>query len=39
IDGKQYNGKGSSTDILKASARAYIGALNRFKLSVENAGG
>lgn len=38
IEGKQYQGKGSSTDILKASARAYIAALNRYKLSLENNG-
>ena len=38
IEGKQYQGKGSSTDILKASARAYIAALNRYKLSLENKG-
>ncbi|MDC7227026.1 MAG: 2-isopropylmalate synthase [Spirochaetales bacterium] len=38
IKGNVYNGKGSSTDILKASARAYISALNRYKLALENAG-
>lgn len=36
IDNVRYLGKGSSTDILKASARAYIGALNRYKLSLQN---
>ena len=39
IDGTEYAGKGSSTDILKASARAYIAALNRYKLALENSGG
>jgi len=38
IDKVKYLGKGSSTDILKASARAYIAALNRYKLSMENNG-
>ncbi len=33
IDGNNYLGKGSSTDILEASARAYVNALNRYKLS------
>ena len=33
-----YQGKGSSTDILKASARAYIAALNKYKLALENNG-
>lgn len=28
IDGREYKGRGSSTDILEASARAYINALN-----------
>jgi 2-isopropylmalate synthase len=38
IEGKEYQGKGFSTDILKASARAYISALNRFKLATEEPG-
>jgi 2-isopropylmalate synthase len=31
IEGKKYVGRGSSTDILEASARAYVNALNRYK--------
>lgn len=31
IKGKKYIGKSSSTDILEASARAYVNALNRYK--------
>ncbi len=38
INDQQYQGKGSSTDILKASARAYIAALNRYKLMLDNNG-
>lgn len=38
INNEKYTGKGSSTDILKASARAYVSALNRYKLAIENAG-
>jgi 2-isopropylmalate synthase len=38
INNTNYLGKGSSTDILKASARAYIAALNRYKLAMENNG-
>ena len=30
IDGKSYSGKGVSTDIIEASAKAYINALNRY---------
>jgi len=33
IAGSNYLGKGSSTDILEASARAYVNALNRYKLT------
>ncbi|MBN2049523.1 MAG: 2-isopropylmalate synthase [Spirochaetales bacterium] len=33
-----YLGKGSSTDILEASARAYVNALNRYKLTETSAG-
>ena len=32
IDGERYPGRGSSTDILLASARAYVNAVNRYKL-------
>lgn len=38
IDKVKYLGKGSSTDILKASARAYIAALNKYKLAMQNNG-
>ena len=38
IDNIKYLGKGSSTDILKASARAYIASLNRYKLANGNGG-
>jgi 2-isopropylmalate synthase len=31
IDGRMYNGRGASTDILEASAKAYISALNHYK--------
>jgi 2-isopropylmalate synthase len=31
INGRRYPGRGSSTDILEASAKAYIGAINRYK--------
>jgi 2-isopropylmalate synthase len=29
IDGRRFIGRGSSTDILEASARAYLNAINR----------
>ncbi len=32
INGGKYSGRGASTDILEASARAYISALNRYKV-------
>jgi 2-isopropylmalate synthase len=32
IDGRRFVGRGSSTDILEASARAYVNALNRHEL-------
>ncbi len=32
IDGIIYQGKGSSTDILEASAKAYVNAINRYKI-------
>ena len=38
IEDEVYQGKGSSTDILKASARAYISALNRYKLMLNKNG-
>ena len=31
LEGKKYLGRGSSTDILEASARAYVNALNRYR--------
>ncbi len=31
IDEKKIIGRGSSTDILEASAKAYVSALNRYK--------
>ena len=37
-DGQVYVGRGSDTDILVASARAYMNALNRL-LAIEQAGG
>jgi 2-isopropylmalate synthase len=35
IGGFTYTGRGSSTDILEASARAYVNALNRYKTLAE----
>jgi 2-isopropylmalate synthase len=32
IDGRKFVGRGASTDILEASARAYVNALNRWKM-------
>jgi 2-isopropylmalate synthase len=31
IDGRKFVGRGASTDILEASAKAYVNALNRWK--------
>jgi hypothetical protein len=31
IDGRKFVGRGASTDILEASARAYVNSLNRWK--------
>jgi len=31
IDGRKFAGRGASTDILEASAKAYVNALNRWK--------
>jgi 2-isopropylmalate synthase len=31
IEGRKFVGRGASTDILEASARAYVNALNRWK--------
>jgi 2-isopropylmalate synthase len=36
IDNKKFTGRGSSTDILEASAKAYIGAINRYK-NIQNS--
>lgn len=30
IDGKKYNGRAASTDVIEASAKAYLNALNKF---------
>jgi 2-isopropylmalate synthase len=38
IDGEPYLGKGASTDILEASGKAYLNALNRYKLQKEAMG-
>ncbi|MFH2112955.1 MAG: alpha-isopropylmalate synthase regulatory domain-containing protein, partial [Spirochaetota bacterium] len=32
IDGTSYGGKASSTDIIEASAMAYLNAVNRYEL-------
>ena len=37
IDGTRFTGRGSSTDILLASAKAYINAVNRYKLQTKSA--
>lgn len=37
IDNSRYQGKGSSTDILEASAKAFINALNRYTLLKKEA--
>jgi isopropylmalate/homocitrate/citramalate synthase len=37
IEGTQYTGRGSSTDILLASAKAYINAVSRYKLQSQSA--
>ena len=34
IDGGRYIGRGASTDIVEASARAYLNSINRYKTSV-----
>ncbi|MBI9103086.1 MAG: 2-isopropylmalate synthase [Spirochaetales bacterium] len=36
INGDIYKGKGSSTDILEASAKAYVNAINRYKILSRN---
>ncbi len=36
IDGKKFIGRGASTDIIEASAKAYINAINRYKALSEN---
>jgi 2-isopropylmalate synthase len=35
IDGGRYIGRGASTDIVEASARAYLNSINRYKTSVK----
>ena len=36
IEGKKFIGRGSSTDIIEASARAYVNALNRYAAFLES---
>jgi len=36
IEGRRFLGRGSSTDILEASARAYVNALNHYKAAVNS---
>ena len=36
VDGKKFSGKGASTNILEASAKAYLSALNKSKISSES---
>jgi 2-isopropylmalate synthase len=38
IDGRHFIGRGSSTDILEASARAYLNAINRYKTATKEVG-
>ena len=35
VDGRKFSGKGASTNILEASAKAYLNALNKSKISSE----
>ncbi len=37
INGQKYAGRGNSTDIIEASANAYINAINRYNFSIEAA--
>lgn len=39
IDGETVNGRGTSTDVLEASAKAYVDALNRARYHLENESG
>ena len=36
VDGRKFSGKGASTNILEASAKAYLNALNKSKISSES---
>ena len=36
--GEQVTGKGASTDVIEASARAYLNAVNRFLCEQKNGG-
>jgi len=36
VDGKKFSGKGASTNIIEASAKAYLNALNKSKISSES---
>ena len=38
IDGRRFVGRGASTDILEASARAYLNSINRYKTAAREAG-
>ncbi|MBN1834844.1 MAG: 2-isopropylmalate synthase [Spirochaetales bacterium] len=38
IEGRRYVGRGASTDILEASARAYLNSINRYKTAIKEAG-
>jgi 2-isopropylmalate synthase len=35
IKGRRFSGRGASTDILEASARAYLNAINRYKATAK----
>ena len=39
INGETVNGRGTSTDVLEASAKAYVDALNRARYHLENQSG
>jgi 2-isopropylmalate synthase len=38
IEGRRFGGRGASTDILEASARAYLNAINRYKTASRDTG-
>ena len=39
LDGRRYNGRGLSTDVVEASVRAYLGAINALVDALESSGG